>query len=172
MVFFFSNQAWNDRPLRPDRLRPEALDVPSPPVQSPRQHRTHLVQHKVPRRRTRPAANDPEAGPLDPLAEVVRVQHQPEQPVLRDPVHLVHLLLLHLPPSCLAAAPLALFLLPLRFFFQLPPPLRAGRGTPDLAQLVVVIDVPEEATEEDDHAECYPRGCSGPVLRGGRAVAG
>ena len=85
----------------------------------------------------------------------MRVQHHPEQPVLRHHVDFIHALALLPFPPCLLPA------------LDVP-----SHRPPDLAQFVVVVDIPGQADEEDHHAEFDVYGAAGPVGGGEGAVRG
>lgn len=76
-------------PLTAYLLLAKLLSIPPLPLDRPRQHRRDLVDDEHARRDAAQPAREVEPGPLDPLGEVVRVQHVPEQAGLG---HLVVLL--------------------------------------------------------------------------------
>nr|POF16465.1 hypothetical protein CFP56_23983 [Quercus suber] len=129
-----SQQARNYRFTVSNLVLAEFLDVPFPTLQRSWQHSRDLIEQEGPRRHAMQAPHHPETGPLHPLAEVVRVKHVVEQPILRQHVEFVH-----------AGDRLAVFLrrrlLPLE------------RRASDLAKIIVVEDVAEEGPAHDDQPD-------------------
>ena len=74
----------NRRPLLPNLILPKLLHIPLFPLNSPRQHSKYLIHQKRSCRRTSPPRRHPEPKPLNPLAKVMRIQHVPKQPSLRN----------------------------------------------------------------------------------------
>jgi hypothetical protein len=100
----------------------------------------------------RPPTNHPPARPLHPLAQIMRMQHILEQPVLRHHVYLAHAL-----DSRSILLGLARLLAP--------------RGAPDLAQVVVVEHIPQQAPAPDHEPDEHVFGARGPVVLGCWPVA-
>src|SRR6516162_8866528 len=82
-------EARNDGPLLGNLLLAKPILIPPLATRGAGQHGEDLVEQEGPGWATGPSARHPEAGPLDPLAEVVRVQHVLEQPSLGNPVVLL-----------------------------------------------------------------------------------
>jgi hypothetical protein len=137
----------------PHFVLPKFSLVPPLPLQRSRQHGRNLIDQKSPRRVTLPAAHRPEPRPLNPLTKIMRIQHISEQPVLRNHIHLLH-----------AFDGLARLL---GFGALL-----AVRRTTNLAEVVVVEGVGEEAPGPYYEAEFHGPVAALPVLLGGGPVAG
>lgn len=147
-----SQQAWYDGLPVSHPVLTELFNVPRLPLQSAGQHGTDLVEQETSCGRASKSTNHPKAGPLNPLAEVMREQNVMEQTVLRQHVHLLHTLDgLVVLDSLLALA--------------------AERGSADFAQVVVVEDVAQQSPAPDDQADFDAVETPCPVVYGGRAVA-
>lgn len=82
--FFFLPDSRNHCPLIPDFLLTKPLNIPLLTINRSRQHRSDLIHQEQEGRPTAKPTGDKEAEPFDPLGQVVRVQHIPEQSGLGD----------------------------------------------------------------------------------------
>lgn len=147
-----SQQAWYDGLPVSHPVLTELLDVPSLPLQSAGQHGTDLIEQETSCGRASESTNYPEAGPLDPLAEVVREQNVMEQTVLGQHVHLLHTL-----DGLIVLDGLLT--------------LATERRSADFAQVVVVEDVAQQSPAPDDQADFNAVKAPRPVVYSGRTVA-
>lgn len=83
------HKAWNHSLSVSNLVFAKLFHVPALALQRTGQHRTDLVDEECPGWMAVQAADHKPACPLDPFAEVVRVQNVLEQPVLRYHVYLV-----------------------------------------------------------------------------------
>jgi hypothetical protein len=150
-------------------LLSELLHVPILPLDRSRQHGGNLINDECPTGHKVPPAHDPEARPLHPLKQIMRIQNPLEEAILRDDVDLIHALLSIITYLSLARARI-------RFLRHLL--LLAERSPPDLAQLIVVEEHQEEAGAPRHEAEFHARavdvagGVGDPVgARGGTVAA-
>ena len=131
-------QPRNDGPPAPDLVLAKFLGVPPPPVDGAGQHGEDLVEEEGAGGGAGPAAGGPEAEPLGPLAEVVRVEDEAEEAGLGDAVVLVD--------GAAAAAPVDAGLVAEGV-------LPAAFAAADVAEGLVVVEVSGQAGEEEGYAE-------------------
>jgi hypothetical protein len=139
------HQSGNHRLTVAHLLFAKLLLVPPLTLQCPREHRRHLVDQEYARRVAVPPTNHPPARPLNPFAQVVRMQHVLEQSVLGNHVHLVHALNRLALFGCLA-------------------PLLTVRSPSDLAQVVVVEIVAQQSPAPYHEPQEAPSRPSCPVV--------
>jgi hypothetical protein len=145
-------QPWYNSLSVPDLVFTKLLLIPPLALQGPGQHGSDFVQQERPRWPTVPTADHPEASPLDPLAEIVCVQHPPEQAIFRKHIDLVD-------TACRLSLLLRLLLL------------LACCRSPDLAQVVIVEHVAEKSPGPDDKSNLHRPVSTAPVIYSRRTVS-
>ena len=136
------NRPRNDCLPSANFLPPEPPHVPLFPVDGTRQHGRHLIDDEAAGRNASPAADQPEAAPFDPLAQIVRVQHPSKQSRFGHQID----------PGDGFAPPLSRLLVALVAIVLITTTvhlLPSGRA-PDLPQLIVMVYVAQQTEGEED----------------------
>lgn len=80
----------NNRPLLADLILAKLLNIPRLSIDRPGKHSEDLIDEKRPGRSTTPTRSHPETKPLNPLTEIMGIQHIPEESRLGDLIVLLN----------------------------------------------------------------------------------